>query len=279
MEILNRKQLDKWPAGAVYIGRGSPLGNPYVIGEHGDRNAACDLYADHITYKIMQADPVILTSLLGLKADTHLVCSCAPARCHGSEVETAWKFLQEIELPGPRRSMIYAGIGSRKTPPNELARMTRTAERLAGMGYTLRSGAAPGADSAFEAGAGAGKEIYLPWRAFNGSTSSFVEPTRDAYDVAACLHPAWDRLPPSVRKLMARNSHQILGSDLKTPVSLVICWTEDGAENEDERSAATGGTGQAIALASRWGIPVFNFAKPDAGERLRDFVEGMKNDG
>lgn len=176
-------------------------------------------------------------------------------------------------LPARQPSLAYAGIGSRKAPSAELARMTQAAKRLAGMGYTLRSGAAPGADSAFEAGAGTKKEIFLPWRGFNGSTSRFVEPTREAVEVAACLHPAWDKLSPSVRKLMARNSHQILGVDLGTPVDFVVCWTDCGAESEAERTQATGGTGQAIALASRWGIPVFNFAKPDAGERLKNFVQ------
>lgn len=231
-----------------------------------------------MTYRLLQGDPVIVTALMGLNADSKLVCSCAPARCHGSEIEAIWQQIQTTGLPTRKPNMTYAGIGSRKTPPAELARMTQAAKRLAGMGYTLRSGAAPGADSAFEAGAGAKKEIFLPWRGFNSSTSSFVEPTREAADVAACLHPAWDKLPPSVRKLMARNSHQILGADLGTPVDFVVCWTEDGVESEAERTPATGGTGQAIALASRWVIPVFNFAKPDAGDRLRDFVEKMRNE-
>ena len=71
---------------------------------------------------------------------------------------------------------------------------------------------------------------------------------------------------------MARNSHQILGWDLRSPVDLVVAWTPDGAENEKERSHATGGTGQTIALASRWKIPVFNLARPDAMDRLGAFL-------
>lgn len=278
MQILNRHHLGAWPTDSVNIGRGTALGNPYVIGEHGDRDAVCDQYADRMTYRMLQGDPVILTALLGLKADSPLVCSCAPARCHGSEIETAWERLQETGLPARKPSMAYAGIGSRKTLVEQLQRMTKAAARLAGMGYTLRSGAAPGADSAFERGAGQAKEIYLPWPGFNGSTSSFVEPTRDAEEVAACLHPAWAKLSPAAKKLMARNSHQILGQDLRSPVDFVVCWTPCGAEAESERTAATGGTGQAIALASRWGVPVFNLARPDAGERLRDYVEGLKHD-
>lgn len=276
MQILNRKHLDIWPPGSVYIGRGTPFGNPYVIGEHGDRDAVCDQYADRLSYRISRGDPATLTALLGLKADTSLVCSCAPLRCHGSEIEAAWRRLQETGLPQRKPSMAYAGIGSRKAPRDQLERMAKIAVRLAARGYTLRSGGADGADLAFEAGAGDRKEIYLPWPGFNGNASRLTEPSRDAEEIAACLHPAWAKLSPAAKKLMARNSHQVLGADCRAPADFVVCWTPDGAETEAERSAATGGTGQAIALASRWGVPVFNLATLDAGERLLEFVEKLK---
>ena len=35
----------KPPSTAVYIGRGSPWGNPFVIGKDGDRDTVCDKYA------------------------------------------------------------------------------------------------------------------------------------------------------------------------------------------------------------------------------------------
>lgn len=134
MQILNRKNLDTWPPGSIYIGRGTPFGNPYVIGEHGDRDAVCDQYADRLAYRIAQGDPPTLTALLGLKADSSLVCSCAPLRCHGNEIEAAWCQIQEAGLPKRQPSMTYAGIGSRKAPLAQLERMTRAARRLAAMG-------------------------------------------------------------------------------------------------------------------------------------------------
>lgn len=61
---------------------------------------------------------------------------------------------------------------------------------------------------------------------------------------------------------------------MRSPVDFVLCWTPGvGAESEADRTPDTGGTGQAIALASRWNIPVFNLARPDAGERLRDWIK------
>lgn len=169
--------------------------------------------------------------------------------------------------------MTYAGIGSRRTPPAVIARMTAAAERLARMGFTLRSGGADGADMAFERGAGEHKEIFLPWRGFNNNPSPLDSPSIEAAEIAASIHPAWNSLPQAVKKLMARNSHQILGADLRTPSGFVLCWTPDGAESEAQRGRTTGGTGQAIALADRNSIPVFNYANPDAGDRLLAFLK------
>ena len=67
----------------------------------------------------------------------------------------------------------YTGMGSRRTPPNILAMMTHLARAFAHHGYTLRSGGAQGADSAFALGAGTKADIYLAkdctpasWRVF-----------------------------------------------------------------------------------------------------------------
>ena len=56
----------------------------------------------------------------------------------------------------------YAGIGSRNTPENIQAIMTKLATKLESLGWVLRSGGADGADSAFELGvlSHQNKEIY-----------------------------------------------------------------------------------------------------------------------
>ena len=46
----------------------------------------------------------------------------------------------------------YAGIGSRETPEDVCGRMTKLASILERKGYTLRSGGAVGADTAFAGG-------------------------------------------------------------------------------------------------------------------------------
>jgi hypothetical protein len=156
----------------------------------------------------------------------------------------------------------YAGIGSRETPGPILQIMLKTAQQMAGLGFTLRSGAADGADAAFELGADL-KEIYLPWLGFNGSDSKLL-PTKEAFLIAEKFHPAWDKCSPAAKKLHARNCHQVLGQDLNTPSALVICWTHDGAGG--------GGTGQAIRIAKAHGIPVHDLANPLAAKILKSYL-------
>ena len=154
----------------------------------------------------------------------------------------------------------YAGIGSRNTPSQILRTMEQFARDAAG--WTLRSGAAYGADSAFERGAEL-TEIWLPWRGYNSHVSqSIVTPA--AIAMAAKFHPAWDRCSQGVRKLHGRNMHIILGDDLQTPVNFVVCWTVDGA--------ITGGTGVALRCAIQHSIPIFNLALPGHLDAARGFT-------
>lgn len=169
------------------------------------------------------------------------------------------------------KTLFYAGIGSRRTPPDVLEYMRHIAGRLAMRGYVLRSGAADGADAAFEAGCEAAKgksEIWLPWKGFNKHADTGFYPTELHAQMAEQVHPAWDRLSRGPRALHSRNVGQVLGQTIDTPVSFVLCWTPDGCESEATRTRDTGGTGTAIVLASRRGVPVFNLANADAKERL-----------
>lgn len=166
---------------------------------------------------------------------------------------------------------VYAGIGSRETPDDVLSRMRTLAQVLANAGYVLRSGAAHGADAAFEAGAvaaGGRCEIFLPWPGFNHHPSPLNMVSPEALALAATVHPRWARLGRRARALHGRNVHQCLGITLDAPVDFIVCWTPDGAESEASRGPATGGTATAIVLADRRGIPVYNLRQPDNAWRV-----------
>lgn len=162
----------------------------------------------------------------------------------------------------------YAGIGSRETPADIMEIMTGFAVMAESLGWTLRSGAASGADSAFEAGVTNPdmKEIYLPWARFNNHKSKLSPPTELAYEAAALVHPVWDTLTDTVKKFHARNSHQMLGLHMETPVKFVICWTEKGKY--------IGGTSQAIRMADLLEVPVFNLGGEVDEEALEKILTG-----
>jgi hypothetical protein len=163
----------------------------------------------------------------------------------------------------------YAGVGSRETPPEILARMTRISTALSSVAI-LRSGAAVGADTAFENGAEF-REIFLPWRGYNGSDSSLYIGNKNeipesyvtrAMNIVSSTHPRPSALSYGALKLHARNVFIILGKNLNNPVRFCICWTKGGK--------VIGGTGMAIRICNLNRIPVFNLADPDysTDERL-----------
>lgn len=156
----------------------------------------------------------------------------------------------------------YAGIGSRSTPPEILAEMTRLGVALASRQYVLRSGRAVGADRAFEAGCDRIdvnlKQIWTP---------KYLAISQEAYDLAATIHPAWPACSDYAKACHARNCYQVLGETLDQPVEFVVCWTRCGSATEEairyedgSGLRRTGGTRTAILLALQRGIPVYNLA-------------------
>jgi hypothetical protein len=161
----------------------------------------------------------------------------------------------------------YTGIGSRETPIHILAEMTNLARNLELCGWTLRSGGAKGADSAFEAGVSDphNAKIYLPWQRFAHNPSGLFHISPEAYAMAESFHPAWNRCGIAARKFHARNCYQVLGADLNTPSRMVICWTPGGK--------VAGGTGQAMRIAKHYNIPIFNLALPEDDRPMNNFIE------
>jgi hypothetical protein len=84
MAVWNKK-VHGIPYGAVYIGRGSKWGNPFVLGRDGTRDEVCDKYEAYMEAKI-ESGEWTLEEIAAL-ADRDLVCFCAPQRCHGHSLE------------------------------------------------------------------------------------------------------------------------------------------------------------------------------------------------
>ena len=68
-----------------YIGRPSPLGNPFVIGKDGTREEVIEKYAVWLDNKIFRGE--ISDEYLAEYSGKRLGCFCAPQPCHGDVIK------------------------------------------------------------------------------------------------------------------------------------------------------------------------------------------------
>lgn len=94
-KVYNRHHKNA-PSEAVYIGRGSPYGNPFAIGEHGNRAQVIAKYREYL-----QSNPELLAKVKRELAGKDLVCYCSPAPCHGDIL----LFEANPELANPKGSL------------------------------------------------------------------------------------------------------------------------------------------------------------------------------
>lgn len=183
----------------------------------------------------------------------------------------------------------YTGIGSRETPRDILKLMEDIAFKLASKDYILRSGAAQGADTAFEEGAKYYAEqieervvlgqIYIPWDGFvkHGYYDDFykdwykvldrMQKKKEAEQIASEIHPAWEKCSRGAKLLHTRNVFQVLGTSLNNPSQFLICWAK-----LDKYGNIKGGTATAWNLAQKYRVPCFNLFNEDDKQRLMNFV-------
>lgn len=176
----------------------------------------------------------------------------------------------------------YTGVGSRSTPQDVGELIEKLAFKFATEGYTLRSGGADGADSYFENGA---KEylirspkqmydIYIPWNNFSGRkkglnylVASEYSTFKEAKEIAASIHPAWDRCSDGAKALHTRNVYQVLGHNLDSPSSFLIAYAEP------TKSGVKGGTNTAWMLVKKFSVPCFNLYVEEDKNRLVGYLK------
>ena len=176
----------------------------------------------------------------------------------------------------------YTGIGARKTPKRIFRKMRMYGDLLGGFSTILRSGAADGADTAFEVGcdrSNGPKEIYLPWKGYNNHSSTLYHVPNGVMAYAATVYgDNWKYLNKPIKLLMARDVQQVIGQDFDSTSEFILCWTPDGCASRDCRTKKTGGTGQAIAVASDLGIPIFNLHNEPAETQFIEFLKERYGD-
>ena len=89
--------------------------------------------------------------------------------------------------------------------------------------------------------------------------------------IANELHPFLKGKDQWVEALMARNTYQIFGSNLYTPVDFVLFYAKEGESLRPE-----GGTGQAVEMARLKGIPTVNMADENWRAKLQEILSNKK---
>ncbi|AZU98629.1 hypothetical protein [Acinetobacter phage AbTZA1] len=156
--------------------------------------------------------------------------------------------------------MKYAGIGSRRTPMDVLAKLREVAKHLELAGHVCHTGGALGADKAFIDGAPETTVLWLPWQGYNGYYSNTPELRQRHIDFAAKYHPNWKACKFSARKMHGRNAQITLGDNLDEPADFIVCWTPD--------AKIEGGTGMALRIAIDYDIPVFNLGAKRGADKV-----------
>lgn len=91
--VVNKRTHQRTSDGIyIYIGRPSPLGNPYAMTSEALRDEVCDGYIRYLSGKISIGDSLVVNELrrihrLHLESDIYLECWCSPKRCHGDYIK------------------------------------------------------------------------------------------------------------------------------------------------------------------------------------------------
>ena len=265
---VHNKYKNTAPADSVYIGRGSPWGNPYPVAPHG-RDICINMF---IAEK--SKDPAFIARVKRELKGKDLVCFCKPQACHG---DWLLKIANEPAVPAVPKMLITV-IGDEQAPKDILDAATDVVAQAMSRGHIVRSGAAKGMDStvtwAFNRNVANGisqqhPEVYIPWNGFNADSQpqglkyivSGLDPA--GASLAEKVHPAWGKCSKGARKLLTRDTHQALGRDLKSPSDLILYWCRETAQG-----APTGGTAMAVNIGIANNIPCINMLHSNWKQRL-----------
>ena len=82
----------------INVMRPSPLGNPFIVGQHGERGECVELFRKWLWKQIKEKQPIYYTLLPLVEKhkqneDLVLVCCCKPRACHADVLKAAIEWL------------------------------------------------------------------------------------------------------------------------------------------------------------------------------------------
>jgi hypothetical protein len=183
-------------------------------------------------------------------------------------------FKRERELFG-----ITYFTGDSSLPEEIESKLKEIANTLAHKGYIFRSGA----DGKNELNnsilklEGINYEHFNPWKKFNLDVKNvkLQSPTEKAYGIAHNSHRAFYKVPSSVRAILSKEVHLMLGENCDEPIKMLIVYTKCGSEGLKFKMdyKLTGGVAFLLKIAEDSNIPVFNLKNDDAIKRLVEFMK------
>lgn len=107
-------------------------------------------------------------------------------------------------------------------------------------------------------------EVYLPWRGFNQIESKKTFNTITSKDIASKHFLGWDKIPDSVKAIIASQVRLMFGDRNNSIALCLITWSKDGASKTSEVTKDTGRASFVIKMSSSFGFPVLNMQRPQA---------------
>lgn len=94
MQVWNRYTMPK-DITATYIGRGTPWGNPFKVGDEYTQEQAADKYRRMLARMLAARNKQYVQAVLDLAGIEHICCSCKPKACHGDCFAEIWSLIRE----------------------------------------------------------------------------------------------------------------------------------------------------------------------------------------
>ena len=93
MVKINVRNKKTWSGDGIYVGRPSPLSNPYKLTDESEREMILQRYGAMLKNAIMKRDSRIITALHNIehylqeKGECNLICYCSPKPCHADIIK------------------------------------------------------------------------------------------------------------------------------------------------------------------------------------------------
>lgn len=162
-----------------------------------------------------------------------------------------------------------------KDMPGEIKqKLYHLASKLIGKGYTIRLNS-DDPDFAKQVMSLSTKnvELYLPWRNFNQLESKHTFNTLTSKDVAQKHFPAWEKIPDSVKAILAAQVRMIFGDRNNSIALMMITYSADGASRIAEITKDTGRVSFIIKMACAYGFSVVNMGKQSSESLLEKYFD------